>query len=83
MITTSAITLAGVLGVVGLSSGTASAASPAPAGMQVTSATPHSRSNDGQPCSDWTNEDGTHGTNCPAPSGSGGTRLPRGSYIVM
>ena len=23
-------------------------------------------------CWDWTNEDGTHGTNCPAPSGGGG-----------
>jgi hypothetical protein len=28
-------------------------------------------STDGEPCADWTNEDGTHGTNCP--SGGGGT----------
>ncbi|MDQ4096960.1 MAG: hypothetical protein M3144_03700 [Actinomycetota bacterium] len=29
-------------------------------------------STDGQPCSDWTNPDGTHGTNCPAPAPSPG-----------
>lgn len=27
---------------------------------------------DGQPCSDWTNPDGTHGTNCPSTGGGGG-----------
>lgn len=37
-------------------------------------------STDGQPCSDWTNPDGTHGTNCPAPSGGGGGR---GSSAVV
>ena len=28
-------------------------------------------------CSDWTNEDGTHGTNCPKGGGGGGGRFDR------
>jgi hypothetical protein len=38
-------------------------------------------STDGEPCADWTNEDGTHGTNCPTGGGGTGGRKLIWDYI--
>ena len=59
------LTVAGALAasILGASAGTASAAT-SHASIRIT-ARPQPPRGDDEICTDWTNEDGTHGTNCP------------------
>ena len=55
----------------GATATTAHAATPHQATLRITSRPHPPRSSDGEICSDWTNEDGTHGSNFPTWGGAG------------